>query len=91
MVHIAESTVGRRYAGWFIKNTERAQKIYVDLVSFARPLLANVSSSMMNSERVQAGATVAAVSGGVERDADSSETQRVSVGARKVAWADAKV
>ena len=22
MVHIAESTVGRRYAGWFIKNTE---------------------------------------------------------------------
>ena len=90
MVHIAESTVGRRYAGWFIKNTERAQKIYVDLVSFARPLLANVSS-MMSSERVQAGATVVAVSGGVDRDADSSETQRVSVGARKVAWADAKV
>lgn len=31
MVHIAESTVGRRYAGWFIRNTERTQKIYDDL------------------------------------------------------------
>ncbi|KAF7324786.1 Eukaryotic translation initiation factor 3 subunit L [Mycena kentingensis (nom. inval.)] len=31
MVHIAESTVGRRYAGWFIKNTERTQKLYDDL------------------------------------------------------------
>lgn len=27
MVHIAESTIGRRYAGWFIKNEERTQKI----------------------------------------------------------------
>lgn len=26
-IHIAESTVGRRYAGWFIKNTERSQRI----------------------------------------------------------------
>ncbi|KAJ7472258.1 eukaryotic translation initiation factor 3 subunit 6 [Mycena galericulata] len=31
MVHIAESTMGRRYAGWFIKNTERTQKLYDDL------------------------------------------------------------
>ncbi|KAJ6611706.1 eukaryotic translation initiation factor 3 subunit 6 [Mycena sp. CBHHK59/15] len=31
MVHIAESTVGRRYAGWFIKNTERTQKLFDDL------------------------------------------------------------
>jgi translation initiation factor 3 subunit L len=31
MVHIAESTVGRRYAGWFINNTERAQRIFDDL------------------------------------------------------------
>lgn len=82
MVHIAESTVGRRYAGWFIKNTERAQKIYVDLVSFSRPSpLPDVSSS----EKVNAGvaAVAVAVPGGVERDADSLETQKVSVGARK--------
>jgi translation initiation factor 3 subunit L len=31
MVHIAESTVGRRYAGWFINNTERAQRIYDEI------------------------------------------------------------
>ncbi|KAM5537058.1 hypothetical protein V8D89_009204 [Ganoderma adspersum] len=27
MVHITESTVGRRYAGWFIRNTEHAQRV----------------------------------------------------------------
>lgn len=27
MVHIAESTVGRRYAGWFVRNTEHAQRV----------------------------------------------------------------
>jgi len=27
MVHIAEATVGRRYAGWFIRNTETAQRV----------------------------------------------------------------
>ncbi|KAF8958415.1 RNA polymerase I-associated factor PAF67-domain-containing protein [Flammula alnicola] len=37
MVHIAESTVGRRYAGWFIKNTERTQKILDDLKSMPLP------------------------------------------------------
>jgi len=85
MVHIAESTVGRRYAGWFIKNTERAQKIYVDLMSFSRPSPPNAFS--MNSDRVHAGVTAVAVVS--ERDADS-ETQRVPMAARKVAWADAK-
>ncbi|KAJ3526398.1 hypothetical protein NMY22_g10181 [Coprinellus aureogranulatus] len=37
MVHIAESTVGRRYAGWFIKNTERTQKILDDLKTMPLP------------------------------------------------------
>jgi len=37
MVNIAESTVGRRYAGWFIKNTERAQKILDDLKAMPLP------------------------------------------------------
>ncbi|KAI0746732.1 eukaryotic translation initiation factor 3 subunit 6 [Daedaleopsis nitida] len=27
MIRIAESTVGRRYAGWFIRNTEHAQRV----------------------------------------------------------------
>ncbi|KAF8874743.1 RNA polymerase I-associated factor PAF67-domain-containing protein [Infundibulicybe gibba] len=37
MVHIAESTVGRRYAGWFIKNTERTQRIFDDLANMPLP------------------------------------------------------
>lgn len=28
MVHVAESVVGRRYAGWFIRNTEGAERAY---------------------------------------------------------------
>lgn len=38
MVHIAESTVGRRYAGWFIKNAERTQKVYDDLRHMPLPI-----------------------------------------------------
>ena len=37
MIHIAESTVGRRYAGWFIKNTERAQRTLDDLKTAPLP------------------------------------------------------
>ena len=31
MVHIVESTIGRRYGGLFIKNTEYAQRIFDNL------------------------------------------------------------
>lgn len=27
MIHVAETTVGRRYAGWFIRNTEHAHRV----------------------------------------------------------------
>ncbi|OCH90225.1 eukaryotic translation initiation factor 3 subunit 6 [Obba rivulosa] len=37
MVHIAESTVGRRYAGWFIRNTEHAQRVHHALRNSALP------------------------------------------------------
>lgn len=37
MVHIAESTVGRRYAGWFIRNTEHAQRVYDTIKSSPLP------------------------------------------------------
>lgn len=37
MIHIAESTVGRRYAGWFIKNTERTIRIFEDLKNTPLP------------------------------------------------------
>lgn len=44
MVHIAESTIGRRYAGWFIKNTERTQKILDDLKNMPIPVAAKSAS-----------------------------------------------
>jgi len=36
-VHITESTYGRRYATWFIKNTEKAQRIFDELKSTPLP------------------------------------------------------
>jgi len=38
MVHITESTVGRRYAGWFIRNTEHAQRVYDGLKNSPLPI-----------------------------------------------------
>ncbi|KZS87350.1 eukaryotic translation initiation factor 3 subunit 6 [Sistotremastrum niveocremeum HHB9708] len=38
MVHISESTVGRRYAGWFIRNTEYAQRVYDGVKNSPLPL-----------------------------------------------------
>ena len=38
MVHIAESTVGRRYAGWFIRNTEHAQRVLDTLKNSPLPI-----------------------------------------------------
>ncbi|PPQ75053.1 hypothetical protein CVT26_012055 [Gymnopilus dilepis] len=49
MVHIAESTVGRRYAGWFIKNTERAQKILDDLKNMPLPVSTKVHGGVSNA------------------------------------------
>ncbi|KAK7691455.1 hypothetical protein QCA50_004854 [Cerrena zonata] len=37
MVHIAESTVGRRYAGWYIRNTEHAQRVYDNIKNSPLP------------------------------------------------------
>jgi len=93
MVHIAESTVGRRYAGWFIKNTERAQKIYDDLTSFSGPPLSNASS--VSSGRVDAVATASAIAppGGIERETDSraqAQGQKAPVALKKVTWGSAK-
>jgi len=38
MVHITESIVGRRYAGWFIRNTEHAQRVYDGLKNSPLPV-----------------------------------------------------
>jgi len=79
MVHIAESTVGRRYAGWFIKNTERTQKILDDLKNLPLPVLPK-SAGPTNS-----------ISGSVGT-AEAQTTQRASRNAgQKVAWGGVKV
>jgi translation initiation factor 3 subunit L len=51
MVHIAESTVGRRYAGWFINNTERAQRIFDDLRKNPLPVGSKVLESRPRSRK----------------------------------------
>ena len=37
IVHVAESTVGRRYAGWFIRNAEGAERAYDGLKALPVP------------------------------------------------------
>ncbi|KIK62547.1 hypothetical protein GYMLUDRAFT_42013 [Collybiopsis luxurians FD-317 M1] len=46
-IHIAESTVGRRYAGWFIKNTERSQRVLDEIRAspLPKPKPANAAAS----------------------------------------------
>ncbi|KAF8816396.1 eukaryotic translation initiation factor 3 subunit 6 [Phlegmacium glaucopus] len=79
MVHIAESTVGRRYAGWFIKNTERTQKILDDLKKMPLPVPPK-SPGPTNSTSGSIGAT------------ETQTTQRASRNAgHKVAWGGVKV
>jgi translation initiation factor 3 subunit L len=38
MVQIVESTIGRRYGGWFIRNTEHALKVYDTIRSSPLPI-----------------------------------------------------
>ncbi|KAG9094801.1 hypothetical protein FRC06_010475 [Ceratobasidium sp. 370] len=38
MVQIVESTIGRRYGGWFIRNTEHALKVYETIKSSPLPI-----------------------------------------------------
>lgn len=73
MVHIAESTVGRRYAGWFIKNTERAQRILEDLKNTPLPAAPQAKNTPSSS--------------GVPTDAPSkvSRAPKVAWGGVKVA------
>lgn len=45
MVHIAESTVGRRYAGWFLKNAEHAARVYTQVKNSQLPVRAGPPAS----------------------------------------------
>ncbi|KAK7434179.1 hypothetical protein VKT23_020310 [Stygiomarasmius scandens] len=59
MVHIAESTIGRRYAGWFIKNTERTQKIFDDLRHTPLPAPKTVAPAPAAAEASKTSGTAA--------------------------------
>ncbi|KAG6886579.1 hypothetical protein C0995_006788, partial [Termitomyces sp. Mi166 len=76
MVHIAESTIGRRYAGWFIKNTERTMRIYDDLKNMPLP-------QPSKSATTPAGASSASAS--------DAQLKAPRTGGQKVAWGGAKV
>jgi translation initiation factor 3 subunit L len=75
MVHIAESTVGRRYAGWFIKNAERTQKILDDIKSMPLPVAPKPT-----------GPTTAA-----STQDTSAQNRPTRNAAQKVAWGGVKV
>jgi len=45
MIHIAEATIGRRYAGWFIRNTEHAQRVLDTLRATPLPIPTVVAPS----------------------------------------------
>ncbi|KAG8997099.1 hypothetical protein FRB94_005307 [Tulasnella sp. JGI-2019a] len=45
MVHVVESTVGRRFAGWFIRNTEHTQRVYDNIRSTPLPVAKPVAQT----------------------------------------------
>jgi translation initiation factor 3 subunit L len=82
MVHIAESTVGRRYAGWFIKNTERTQKILDDLKNMPLP------APPPKSGPTSLPSSTSGLAGGAEAQATQRSSRNVG---HKVAWGGVKV
>lgn len=50
MIHIAESTVGRRYAGWFIRNSEHAARVLDGLRASPLPGSALVPAKTQGKE-----------------------------------------
>ncbi|PCH38957.1 hypothetical protein WOLCODRAFT_110356 [Wolfiporia cocos MD-104 SS10] len=75
MVHIAESTVGRRYAGWFIRNTEHAQRVFDTLRNSSLPAPPPKSTAQ------------SAPANG----ANESATPAPRTGGQRVAWGGVKV
>jgi translation initiation factor 3 subunit L len=45
MVHISEVTVGRRFAGWFIRNAEHAQRVLDGVKNSPLPLAPQAAAS----------------------------------------------
>ncbi|EJD07900.1 eukaryotic translation initiation factor 3 subunit 6 [Fomitiporia mediterranea MF3/22] len=62
MVHIVEATIGRRYAGWFIRNTEHAQRVVDGLKAI--PLPTPKPPSSQNTEAPPASSATTSSKGG---------------------------
>ncbi|QRV93297.1 eukaryotic translation initiation factor 3 subunit L [Ceratobasidium sp. AG-Ba] len=60
MVQIVESTIGRRYGGWFIRNTEHAIKVYDTLKSSPLP----ISKTAATAPPTENGGTTSKPTGG---------------------------
>jgi translation initiation factor 3 subunit L len=54
MVHISEVTVGRRFAGWFIRNTEHAQRVLDGVKNSPLPLAPQTAASEAESKAAPA-------------------------------------
>ncbi|KAI8970564.1 eukaryotic translation initiation factor 3 subunit 6 [Trametes punicea] len=78
MVHIAESTVGRRYAGWFIRNTEHAQRVLDTLRNAPLPIPPKAADAG------KAGAAEPTVA------APAVSAAPTRTGGKQVAWGSAK-
>lgn len=78
MVHIAESTVGRRYAGWFIRNTEHAQRVLDTLRNAPLPIAPKVAAASQPTD---------AAAKGAEATPAAPPTR---TGGKKVAWGSAQ-
>ncbi|KAG8887922.1 hypothetical protein FRB98_008747 [Tulasnella sp. 332] len=65
MVHVVESTVGRRFAGWFIRNTEHTQRVYDNIRSTPLPV-AKPTVSAETAPPVSAPAAVAPAANGAK-------------------------
>jgi translation initiation factor 3 subunit L len=84
MVHIAESTIGRRYAGWFIKNGERAQRVLDDIKNAPLPAAPVASSA-------PTGQGEATKQGPATQQGQKGVSRAQGQGAPKVAWGGAKI
>lgn len=77
MVHIAESTVGRRYAGWFIRNTEHAQRVLDTHRNASLPIASGKGPAPAQTQTKDA-------------PANTNNANNAPRGGQRVAWGGAK-
>ncbi|KAJ3891553.1 RNA polymerase I-associated factor PAF67-domain-containing protein [Lentinula edodes] len=78
-IHIAESTVGRRYAGWFIKNTERSQRVLDEIRGSPLPR-GKIGQKQGVPGAVTSGADAGAPAGSTDTSGQKKPTKTVAWG-----------